>query len=298
MTLTDDAQRTVLLALIPGPTRLTSVLATPLLVLAMAAQLGQIQLPKPVGYVNDFAHVLSAETAARIERIVQDVRAKSGGEVVVVTLPDLNGRDPADVAREIGRQWKVGAAGGPGDRARNAGVIILLVPKETSADGRGHSRIEVGQGAEGFLTDATTGAIQDEALPALRQGDYSSALELMTWRVAQRFAGEFQFTLDSTLSAPVPEPVTGISRGVGGIPPFFWLLLFFIVLSMLSGSRRRRGCGGGCLPLVIPFPTGRGWGGRGGFSGGGFGGGGGGFGGFGGFGGGGGFSGGGSGRSF
>jgi uncharacterized protein len=278
------------------------VFATPLLVFAMAAQLGQLQLPKPVGYVNDFAHVLSGEAAARIERIVQDVRTKSGGEIVVVTLPDLNGRDPADVAREIGRQWKVGASGGPGDRARNAGVIILLVPKETSSDGRGHSRIEVGQGAEGFLTDATTGAIQDEALPALRQGDYNSALELITWRVAQRFAGEFQFALDSTLSAPLPEPVAGVSRGVGGgggIPPFIWVLLFFIVFSMLSGSRRRRGCGGGCLPLVIPFPTGGGWGGRGGWSGGGFGGGGGGGGGgFGGFGGGGGFSGGGSGRSF
>lgn len=270
--------------------------ATPLLVLALAAQLGQIQLPKPVGYVNDFAHVLSAETAARIERIVQDVRAKSGGEIVVVTLPDLNGRDPADVAREIGRQWKVGAAGGPGDRARNAGVIILLVPKETSSDGRGHVRVEVGQGAEGFLTDATTGAIQDEALPALRQRDYSSGLELIAWRVAQRFANEFQFALDSTQVVREPEPVAGIARGVGQIPPFFWLLLFFIVLSMLSRSRGRRGCGG-CLPLVIPFPGG-GWGGggRGGFGGGGFGGGGGG--GFGGFGGGGGFSGGGSGRSF
>jgi uncharacterized protein len=275
------------------------VIASPLLVLALAAQLGQIQIPKPVGYVNDFARVLSAQTAARMEKIIQDVRAKSGGEIVVVTLPDLKGRDPADVAREIGRQWKVGAQGGPGDRARNAGVIILLVPKETSSDGRGQIRIEVGQGAEGFLTDATTGAIQDEALPALRKGDYSSGSELITWRVAQRFAGEFQFALDSSLTVTEPLPVEGVSRVRGnvGIPPFVWLILFFVILSLLSRSgRRRRGCGG-CMPIFLPFPTGGGgrggWGG--GFGGGGFGGGGGGFGGFGG---GGGFSGGGSGRSF
>src|ERR1043166_2640920 len=93
------------------------------LVLSIAAQLGQIQLPTPVGYVNDFAHVIPADAAARIERIIQDVRTKSGGEIVVVTLPDLNGRDPADVALQIGRQWKVGKAGGPGDRAKNTGVI-------------------------------------------------------------------------------------------------------------------------------------------------------------------------------
>src|SRR5262245_2232313 len=115
---------------VPGATRLPLVTASPLLILALAAQLGQIQVPTPVGFVNDFANVISPQTSARLDRIVQNVREKSGGEIVVVTLPDLNGRDPADVAREIGRQWRVGAAGGPGERARNAGVIILLVPKE------------------------------------------------------------------------------------------------------------------------------------------------------------------------
>ncbi|HEU4994240.1 MAG TPA: TPM domain-containing protein, partial [Gemmatimonadaceae bacterium] len=168
-------------------------LGSPLLALVLAAQLGQIQVPRPVGFVNDFANVITPQTATRLDRIIQNVRTKSGGEIVVVTLPDLGGRDPADVAREIGRQWKVGAQGGPGDRARNAGVIILLVPKETSRDGRGYIRIETGRGAEGFLTDATTGAIQDEALPELRNSQYSPALELITTRIAQRYANEFQF---------------------------------------------------------------------------------------------------------
>jgi uncharacterized protein len=273
----------------------------PFLALALAVQLGQIQVPKPVGYVNDFAHVISPDAASRMERIIQDVKAKSGGEIVVVTLPDLKGRPSADVAREIGRQWKVGASGGPGDRARNAGVIILLVPKETSSDGKGYIRIETGNGAEGFLTDATTGAIQDEALPALSQRDYSNALELITTRVAQRYANEFQFTLDTAMSqfqVDRGERVSRDSGGSGRIPPFVWILLFFVVLSMLRRSRRRRsGCGGGgCIPIFIPMGGGRGGGWGGGFGGGGFGGGGGG--GFGGFGGGGGFSGGGSGRSF
>src|SRR3954469_4086261 len=123
-----------------------------------------ISIPAPVGYVNDFANIIDAAPAARISAIAADVKAKSGGEIVVVTLPDLKDRDIADVARTIGRDWKVGAAGSVGDAKKNAGVIILLVPKATSSDGRGHVRIETGYGAEGFLTDATTGAIQDEAL--------------------------------------------------------------------------------------------------------------------------------------
>src|SRR3954468_20754889 len=102
---------------------------------ALQLQIGQLQVPAPIGFVNDFANVIPAENAARIQRIVEDVRAKSGGDIAVVTLPDLKGRDKADVARQIGRGWKVGSAGKPGDPARNVGVVILVVPKETSSDG-------------------------------------------------------------------------------------------------------------------------------------------------------------------
>jgi uncharacterized protein len=264
----------------------------------------QLNIPAPQGYVNDFAGVIPADSKARIESIVQDVRTKSGGDIAVVTLADLSGRDKADVALQIGRQWGVGRKGNPGDPARNTGVVVLLVPKETSADGRGHVEISTGSGAEGFITDATAGAIQDEALPFLRQADYGHALELITLRVAQRFASNFNFSLDTTLRAPAQQ-APNFSPGGGGrgswinrVPPALWIFLFFIILSALSGGRRRRGCGG-CIPIFLPW--GGGWGG-GGFGGGrgGWGGGGGGFGGggFGGFGGGGGFSGGGAGRDW
>src|SRR5689334_5420386 len=156
-------------------------------------------------------------------------------------MRDLGGRDQADVAREIGRQWGVGRKGNPGDPARNTGVIILLVPKETSADGRGHLRIETGNGAEGFITDATAGAIQDEAVPFFRQGDYGSGIELLTLRVAQRFANNFGFALDTTLRPPVQQsPDLGQPRGSsrgGGINPVVLFILFLIIMSFLSGGR-------------------------------------------------------------
>jgi uncharacterized protein len=258
---------------------------------------GGPQIPAPQGLVNDFAHALSASSVARLERITQDVRDKSKGEIAVVTLSDLAGRDPSDAALRIGREWKVGNMAAIGDRSRNAGVVILLVPKETSRDGRGYCRIETGQGAEGFITDATSGEICREATPAFQQRDYGTGLELVTTRVAQRFAQEYGFALDTTLEAPaIRAPARSASRRSGGINPIFLLILLFVVLSLLGGGRRR-GCGG-CLPIFLPMGGGGfGGGGRGGgWSGGGFGGGGGG--GFGGFGGGGGFSGGGGGSSW
>jgi uncharacterized protein len=262
---------------------------------AMLYQSGP-QIPPPRGLVNDFANVIQPASAARMERIAQDVRDKSKGEIAIVTLPDLGGREPSEVALRIGREWKVGNMASIGDRSRNAGAVVLLVPKETSTDGQGHCFIETGQGTEGFITDATSGDICREATPAFRERDYSTGLELVTLRVAQRYAQEFGFALDTSLAEPtMPAPVQrpARSRG-GGINPIVLLIILFVVLSLLGGRRRR-----GCFPIFFPFGGfgGGGWGGGGGgWGGGGFGGGGGG--GFGGFGGGGGFSGGGGGSNW
>ena len=235
--------------------------------------------------VNDFAGVIPAANAQRIERLLLEVQRKSGGDIAVVTLRDLQGRDAGDVALQIGRTWKLGSNSAIGDAKRNAGVVVLIVPKETSADGRGHISIQTGQGAEGFITDGTAGDIRREAVPFLQQRDYGSAAELIAERVAERFAVSFGFALDSAATALVqPRAPPRRSRGVN---PIFFFIAFMIVMALLSslGRRgRRRG-----LPWIIPFGGG---GGGGGCGGGGFGGGGGG--GFGGFGGGGGFSGGGS----
>src|SRR6188768_328555 len=67
------------------------------------------QIPPYRGYVNDFANVISPASAARMERIAEDVRNKSQGAIAIVTLPDLAGRDPTEVALRIGREWKVGS---------------------------------------------------------------------------------------------------------------------------------------------------------------------------------------------
>jgi len=244
-----------------------------------------LQIPAPRGYVSDFASVIGSDRAARIERIIQDVHDKSGGEIAVVTLSDIGDRDVGQVALEIGRQWKVGARADVGDRRRNAGLVILVVPKETSSDGRGHISIQTGNGVEGFLTDSRTGDIRREALPYLQQRDYGAAIELMTARVAEAYAREFGFALDS--SAPMPRAPPARSRAPGGLPPAWFVFAFIIVMMMLSG--RRRG-GNGCLWFLLgQAMSGGRYRGGGGFGGGGFGGGG-----FGGFGGGGGFSGGGS----
>ncbi len=275
-----------------------SLALRPAAIAVLALLQGGPVIPAPRGLVNDFAGVIPGDAAARIERIAQDVRDKTRGEMAIVTLADLGGRDKSEVALRIGREWKVGNLADIGDKSRNAGVVILVVPKETASDKAGRCRIETGQGAEGYITDATAGEICREATPLFKQQNYGAAIELITLRVAQRYAQEFNVTLDTGYAAPVGPvapvgPRTRATRGFG-ISPFALLVILFVVLNLFGGRGRRSGC----FPWWLPFLSGFGGGGRGGgWGGGGFGGGGGG-GGFGGFGGGGGFSGGGGGSDW
>ena len=259
----------------------------PALVVVLTLLQGGPDIPPPRGLLNDFAGVIVPASAARIERIATDMRARTSGEIAIVTLKDLAGRAPSDVALRIGREWKVGRLANIGDKTRNAGVVILVVPKETSADGQGYCFVETGQGAEGFITDATAGEICREATPAFQRRDYGSGLELVTLRVAQRFAQEFRVSLDTTLGAPAtpstaraPLPAKGLAIGAGA------LVVLLLIMLPLLGRGRRSGHSTMWLPLAVGFGLG---GHGGGMRGGGFGGG------FGGFGGGGGFSGGGGG---
>jgi uncharacterized protein len=246
-------------------------------------------LPAPVGYVNDFANVLAPDAAARIDDLAKRVNEATRGDMVIVTLPNLGGRPVEEVSLRLGREWKIGADAAIGDQARNAGVIILLVPKETSDDGRGYCRIETGQGAEGFITDATSGEICRAQTPLFRAQDYSGAVERIAIDVAGRYAANFGVTLDGV---PPPQQPRGPQQSQD-IPPFVIVLMLVVLFVLLSsfGGRRRRGCAG-CIPIPVPGPSVGGWqGGGGGFGGGGGGG-------FGGFGGGGGFSGGGGGSNW
>ena len=279
---------------------------------ALPAAAQDVQLPAPVGYVNDFANVIPTNVEESIGNVVDEVRAKSGGEIVVVTLSTLpEGRTRDEVALEIGRQWRIGGEGEAGDRARNTGAVILVVPRETSEDGRGHLKIELGDNTSTFITATEAGRIRDQLMvPAFREQDYGGGILLGTVALAEMYAAQFGFELTGAYPRAQPQQQPQVQPiGDGGFS-FGRILFIIFVFWMLSriifrgggclggprlGGRRRRGYGGPVI-MPIPFPMGGRRGGFGGFGGGfgGFGGGGG----FGGFGGGGGFSGGGAGGSW
>ena len=118
-----------------------AMLAPLLLQLALAtvasaqSQLSRLFPPRPTGYVTDVAGVIDAASASAITDKIQRLRDATGAEIAVVTLPDIGDYAPSDVALEIGRAWGVGAKADVGDERRNAGVVVLLVPKGADRPG-------------------------------------------------------------------------------------------------------------------------------------------------------------------
>lgn len=214
-------------------------------------------------YVNDFAHVLDANTTAQMNDLCQQVDTKAHAQIAVVTINSLDGRDIESYAVDLFKQWGVGS------KSTNHGVLILYAIQDHRA------RVEVGYGLEPILPDGKVGSFQREAIPQMRSGNYSGALLLVTSRVADVIAQDSGVQLVNSLprapAEPEARPQTGIS--LGGIIVIAIVILiilatplrsvlFWIIFSQLFDGRGGGNWGGG------GFGGGGGGGGFGGFGGG------------------------------
>jgi uncharacterized protein len=255
----------------PSPIPLPKNILRPLLFLLLlcvsAAHAEQVKNLKPQGYVNDFAGVLSSQAKDKLTALCAEVDQKAKAQIAIVTVSSLEGQPVEQFSIDLAMAW------GIGPKQKDRGVLILLAPNDH------RDRIEIGYGLEAILHDGKVGGFGRDAVPFLRQNDYSSAVLLITQRIASVIAADQKITLDATpeISAPGPES-DNTSSPFGNLfgiiifvififfPVLGFLLRLFFGFGGLPGSRR----GGGM------------WYGGGSMGGGGFGGGGGGFGGFGG----------------
>src|SRR5690606_31183209 len=114
---------------LPTPTRILLVLQLILTQVALGQGVEALFPERPAGMVNDIAGVVPDDVEAGIESRLVRLRDSTGGEVAVVILPTIGDRAPVDVAVAIGRRWGVGGKFPVGDPRRNAGVVMLLVPR-------------------------------------------------------------------------------------------------------------------------------------------------------------------------
>ena len=244
------------------------------MVLACAQAVAAPNFPPLTGQIVDTAGLLSAEDRAAIETELRTLEEKSTDQLVVVTVPSLDGYEIEDYGYQLGRHWGIGQAG------KDNGVLLIVAPNERKV------RIEVGRGLEPIVTDLMSRIIIENAiLPEFRRGNFSAGIRAGVRDIKDTLLGDAE---------AVKERARGLDTGdgpdwIGLLMIAFWIAIVLYILyaqmqyatqapqTLGRDGRRRLRRGRSNDDGVIVFPGGAhdswggGWsgGGGGGWSGGG-----------------------------
>lgn len=165
-----------------------------------------LKIPSPVGYVNDFEGIINNDQ--ELEKKLVDYEKSTGNEIVVVTVKDFGGTYLEDYAVKLFEQWGIGKKG------KDNGLLILVSKEQRQ------SRIEVGYGLEGVLTDAITGRIQDEKMiPSFKNDDYTTGVN---------------DGVDTAIQIIGGEVVSGVNEPVSTSDIFgFIIIIVFTILGLI-----------------------------------------------------------------
>jgi uncharacterized protein len=177
--------------------------------------------PQLTGRIVDDAGLLGSHDREAIRQALEDHEERKSNQLVVVTLPSLQGYEIRDFGYRLGRHW------GIGQKDRDNGVLLIVAPEERKVS------IEVGYGLEGLLTDSRSKRIIEETiLPAFRRGDMSDGIR----------AGAFAIltVLENSGFGPAEPsmPNRPIYLLYGFIAGFMLLFLFFVRVGISRNGAR------------------------------------------------------------
>jgi uncharacterized protein len=224
---------------------------------------GGFVVPPLTGPVMDQAQMLNSITRETLDSALRRLYDSGGTQVVVLTVPSLEGETVEQASIQTTDKWRLGRQG------KDDGILILIAQKERAI------RIEVGRGREGDLTDLHARRIIDELMvPRFRAGDVDGGVVAGVRAVVGRTDPGVDLDAFGRVKS---VPRRSERRGGGGL----WLFLLIIVVFFLFskggggpgspfGRRRTWSSGSGGFGGWGGGSGGGGWsGGGGGFSGGG-----------------------------
>jgi len=185
----------------------------------------ELKIPDAVGYVNDFAGVISPENINNLNFYLKELDNKTGAEIAVVTLASLQGNSVEDVALDIGRVW------GVGKKEKDNGIVILV------ATGDKKMRIEIGYGLEGVIPDGKAGRIRDDyMIPFFKQGNMEQGIIKGTVAVASVIATAYQVKMPMELnSSIVNSSFSKADSKKESIPNIFIIFIAVIIFLLRRG---------------------------------------------------------------
>lgn len=146
---------------------------------AGAVDAQSLSFPVLTGRVVDEAALLTEADRAILTTSLAALEAKTGVQLVVVSLKSLQGAQIEDFGYQLGRFWRIG------QKDKNSGALLIVAPNQRVV------RIEVGYGLEGVLTDALTRTIiETSILPKFKTGDFAGGVKDGAEQIIQTLAGD------------------------------------------------------------------------------------------------------------
>jgi uncharacterized protein len=235
-----------------------------LLLFAGAAPATAQTFPKFTGFVVDAANVLDPATEAALTAKLDALQKDTHRQLIVATIPDLQGYPLEEYGYRLGRAWGVGL------KDANNGIILFIAPNEPA--GHRGPRIEVGYGLEPVVTDALASVIiNDRMMPLLKAGQVPQAMTAGTDALIEQLRAspdEAKARTDAAVAA-FDEKHKRAASGDGEFPIglVIWAMIIgFVILSSLRGRGRGKRYGRGHAPVILWGPGLGDWGSGGGGS--------------------------------
>ena len=140
-----------------------------------------LDVPPLQGYVNDYANMLSPSVKAGIENELKAFEQTDSTQIVILTIPSLEGEVIEEFGIKVGDAWKIG------QKTKDNGLIFIV------SNGDRKMRIEVGRGLEGRMTDLMAGRIIDLVIkPRFKRGDFDGGVVAGVHAMIDATRGEFK----------------------------------------------------------------------------------------------------------
>jgi uncharacterized membrane protein YgcG len=189
-------------------------------------------------FIQDGAQMFSANTVAQLNQSIGQLSGQSGKEVVVVTVPSLNGETVQSAAQQVFSEQRIN------------GVLIFIAKNER------RDIIVPDTATAQFFPQSTNATIRQSMESAFRDGDYDGGITTAVNQILQIFrahlgSGVTPRSYENTYSVPAQQVYRHSSTGVH-ISMFVWIILlvvgFLVIRSIfraMAGPRYYGGYGPG-----------------------------------------------------
>jgi uncharacterized protein len=136
--------------------------------LCQTKQKDKFKFPTPIGFVNDFENILTAEQIDTLSQIIINHKKLTTNEIAIVTIDSIAPyKTLFDYTLDLFNTWEIGT------KEKNNGVAVVFGTEIREI------RIMVGKGMESKLTDGEAKAIiYDNILPKFKEGNYYDGVKI------------------------------------------------------------------------------------------------------------------------